>query len=120
MAEIKEKISYLMGLAAGLELNKDSKEGKIFDAVIDVLKNMADDMDQLVENQEDTEKYLEALDMDLGELEAEFYGEEDDLEEDEFDQDIDNYLEIECPNCHEVVYSTQDHSGVECETEQND
>ncbi len=146
MTRIKEKLAYLMGLAEGLELKQESKEGKIFNAVVEVLEEMADTMDDLSEEQQDMEKYLEALDMDLGELEAEIYEEEDEFaaEDEFFDEETDNYLEIECPNCHdivcleenifkdgdlievtcpncnEVVYRTHDHFCPECEAEEND
>ena len=38
--EISEKVAYLKGLAEGLNLDTDSKEGKLIAAIIDVLDDM--------------------------------------------------------------------------------
>ena len=40
--EISEKVAYLKGLAEGLNLDTDSKEGKLIAAIIDVLDDMAE------------------------------------------------------------------------------
>ena len=42
--EISEKVAYLKGLAEGLNLDTDSKEGKLIAAIIDVLDDMAETM----------------------------------------------------------------------------
>ena len=39
---ISEKVAYLKGLAEGLNLDTDSKEGKLIAAIIDVLDDMAE------------------------------------------------------------------------------
>ena len=39
--EITEKVAYLKGLAEGMELNTDKKEGKLLAAIIDVLEDIA-------------------------------------------------------------------------------
>ena len=46
---LTEKTAYLKGLLEGLNLKKDSDEGKLFNAIIDVLDDMAasvSDMDE--------------------------------------------------------------------------
>ena len=40
--EISEKVAYLKGLAEGLALDTDTKEGKLIAAIIDVLDDMAE------------------------------------------------------------------------------
>ena len=40
--EISEKVAYLKGLAEGLNLDTESKEGKLIVAIIDVLDDMAE------------------------------------------------------------------------------
>ena len=40
--EISEKVAYLKGLAEGLALDTDTKEGKLLTAIIDVLDDMAE------------------------------------------------------------------------------
>ena len=40
--EISEKVAYLKGLAEGLDLDTESKEGKLIAAIIDVLDDMSE------------------------------------------------------------------------------
>ena len=40
--EISEKVAYLKGLAEGLALDTDTKEGKLIAAIIDVLDDMSE------------------------------------------------------------------------------
>ena len=42
-----ESLGYLKGLISGLDLDGDKKEGKVFKAIIDVLKNIIDDVDDI-------------------------------------------------------------------------
>ena len=39
--EITEKVAYLKGLAEGMELDTGKKEGKLLSAIIDVLEDIA-------------------------------------------------------------------------------
>ena len=39
--DLTEKIAYLKGLMEGMEIDKDSKEGKIYAAMMDILTDMA-------------------------------------------------------------------------------
>ncbi len=109
---ITEKVAYLKGLMDGLEIDKATKEGKILAAMADILEDIAltvaDNCDQ-----------LDAIDEDLDNLEefvyeGEFFDDEDDDDFcdgfcddcdgcDDFDYDEYEY-EIECSNCHEVIF----------------
>lgn len=123
MNGLKEKIAYLQGLAEGINLDKESKEGKLFTAVVDVLDEIALAIEGINLNQNEVESYLEALDEDLGDLEDDIYGEdgeyifadndeddvdyeEDDGYDDECDDeecDCDSYVEVACPHCLSVI-----------------
>lgn len=109
MSELKAKIAYLQGLAEGLDLDRGTKEGKIISAVIDVLAEISTAVDEIAQNQEELEKYLEAVDEDLGDLEDEIYGCEEgcschDHDEDyEDDEEEGSFVEVECPKCHDIV-----------------
>lgn len=94
MKNLKEKISYLQGLAEGLRIEEGSKEGRVLSGIIDVLEDMADQIEDIEEAHTDLEEYVESIDEDLYELEGDVLG--DDLDEEEF-------VEVECPKCHEVV-----------------
>ncbi|NMA25835.1 MAG: hypothetical protein GX936_09245, partial [Clostridiales bacterium] len=44
---VLEKAAYLKGLAEGLNLDTETKEGKLISAIIDTLADIADELDEL-------------------------------------------------------------------------
>ncbi len=86
MYEIYEKISYLKGLADGLEFEKNSGEGKLLVAMIDVMEEMIDAIDDNFEYCEDLEDYISFIDEDLSDVEDELfeYEYEDLFDEEDF------------------------------------
>ncbi|WP_353892511.1 CD1247 N-terminal domain-containing protein [Proteinivorax hydrogeniformans] len=117
MSDLREKIAYIKGLAEGMKLDQSSNEGKILDRILDVLGDMSEDIEDLYIGQDEIEEYVEAVDHDLAELEADFIG-ADDIYEDEIideygDGDIDEVaeyeltdedIEVECPSCGEAFH----------------
>lgn len=101
---ISEKISYIKGLAEGLALDTATKEGKVLSAIIDLLEDMVYEIDAIDEACAEIGEQLDAVDEDLALIEDDFYAdEEDDEDEDEYYDDDDVY-EVECPNCHDIIY----------------
>lgn len=88
-----EKISYLRGLADGLDVKDNTKEGKLFYALLDVIEEIADGMNDIVEEQDEVSEYLDLLDEDLATVEEELFGDvelyEDDDDYDYYDDDYD-------------------------------
>lgn len=124
MNDLKTRVAYLQGLSAGLDLNADSKEGKLLKGIIEVLDEFAESVGNLEDAQEQLEDYLDTIDEDLYVLEDEIYenagacGEEY-IEVDCpgcgetvcFEADIvedDDIVEVTCPNCDEVVFINDD------------
>ncbi|MDO4581165.1 MAG: AraC family transcriptional regulator [Bacillota bacterium] len=95
MKDLEQKVAYLQGLADGMEL-EESKEGKLISEMLEVLEDIAEYLSYMREDLTDIEDYMESIDSDLTDLEEDFYGDE------EGDED-DGYVEVECPNCHEMV-----------------
>ena len=97
---ISEKVAYIKGLADGLNLSDETKEGKVLKAVIDVLADIASEIDDLNENQLDIGDELDALSEDLGDVEDIIFGDDDCCCDDDDDED-DDELEFEatCPEC---------------------
>lgn len=93
MGNIKERVAYLHGLTKGLNVSGQSAEGKLLLNMVDVLNDMAEELDCLHVGQEDLENYVETLDDDLADLEDEIYEDIDDVD----------LIEMECPSCHETV-----------------
>jgi len=126
MSDLRARVSYLQGLAEGMDLSK-SAEGRLLNSIIDVLNEFADSVEELEDAQEDTEEYLETLDEDLLALEGEVYGDaywdDEDLVEVKcpqcgeivcFDSGIlvdDDVVEVSCPNCDEIVFISDNKRG---------
>ena len=89
MKHLYEKVAYLQGLAEGLEISTESKEGKIIHKIIEVLEDFAVSINDLDEEQKELSDYVENIDEDL-----------QDFEEEMFDE---NFIEMECPECGELV-----------------
>ena len=111
-----EKAAYIQGLADGVELDENTKEGKLIAALIDLVGDMADAIEQLDEDIDTLNDYVEELDEDLGSVEELLYDDCDCTCDDDFecdgnccdcDEDCEladgDYFEVECPSCGEVV-----------------
>ena len=106
--EITEKVAYLKGLTEGLALDTETKEGKIISAMIDILDDMAlelqDHQDQLTELSDG----LDAVSDDLEDVEDIVYdvdeADYDDEDEDEEDDDSEDCYATTCPTCEETIY----------------
>ncbi len=105
MEDLRSKVAYLNGLANGLNITEDTKEGKLLLKIIEVLGQLSDSVEELQDDYDDLMEYAEAIDNDLTDLEEDYYEE---IEEDEFDADDlegedGNYFSVECPDCQEVI-----------------
>lgn len=104
---VVEKVAYLRGLADGLNLNADKSETKMFKAIMDVLDDIALSVSDLEDDVAVLSEQVDAVDEDLDALETIVYDEFDDCYcDDDFDCDCDcgeEYYEVECPSCKEIV-----------------
>ncbi len=125
--DILEKCAYIKGLAEGLNIDNSKPEGKVLNAIIDLLSDITAtiaDMDDEVATLGD---YIEEIDHDLGDVEEYLYEEDDececgcgcgpdcdcgcqDGEECTCDGDCDcgccedeDYMEAMCPACGEQI-----------------
>ena len=107
--DICEKIAYIKGLAEGLELSNDTKEGKILNAIIDLLGDITEEICDIEDGCDELLEQIDAVDEDLASLEEIIY--EDDEDDCDCDCDCDDccdcddeVYEIECPACNDVIY----------------
>ncbi|MGI9951525.1 CD1247 N-terminal domain-containing protein [Moorellaceae bacterium AZ2] len=100
MKDLRKRVAYIQGLLAGLEL-EDTKEGRVLKEIVALLEDVAEAIHDLHEDYEELEEYLEDIDEDLYDLEGE-EGEEAEEDEEEEEEEGD-YVEVECPKCHEIV-----------------
>ena len=100
---ITERIAYIKGLAEGLNLDKETKEGKLFGAIIEALEDIALEVSDMTERVDMIDCDLADVEDYIDELEESFDDTWNDDWDDEDDEDDEGY-EVECPNCHETVY----------------
>ena len=109
--EITEKVAYLKGLAEGMELDTEKKEGKLLSAIIDVLEDIALELEDIHDETSEQADGLDAVSDDLEDVEDVVFGDEDEDEDDEdseyyeddLDEDEDCYATT-CPTCEETIY----------------
>lgn len=133
MDRIQERISYIEGLAEGLDMLQNKKEGKFYSEVINILSSLNKTLQNVEARLHELEEYVEAIDEDLNDIEWDYYeGDDDDdfefddsddyslLDSDEYiiediyneddDEEIvedltneDGYYQVICPSCNETV-----------------
>ena len=97
---LNEKAAYLKGLSEGLTFDKNSAEGKLLVALVDLCSEMAQEIDRIDADVEYVSDYCEELDEDLGDVEELLLDEDEDFDDDFEDEE---FYEIECPHCGEIV-----------------
>ena len=81
--DMKEKAAYLKGLAEGLNYDKTTAEGKLLTAIIDLLGEIAEEVEGTQQDVDYLHEYVDEIDKDLGDVEEAVFG------DDEFDGDYD-------------------------------
>ena len=115
-----EKVAYVKGLAEGLGYDNTSKEGKILAAILDILEDVAHDIEDLEENAWDLGEAIDQVSDDLADIEEvvydEDYDEDDEDDDDECDcccgcGDADGepvFYEVTCPACGNTITIDED------------
>lgn len=108
--ELKEKVAFIKGMMEGMEFDVTTKEGKVLNAVVELLDQMADSVAQIDEDVDQLYDEVDALSEDLEDVESCVYGDDEEDDEDEdYDEEYEAGLyEITCPNCGEVVCVDED------------
>ena len=112
MMTITEKIANLKGYLEGVQLDESKQETKVIEKIVDILEDMALEIEEMEENVDTLNDYAEELDEDLGDVEDYLFGDDDcDCCDDDYDCcDCcdDGFLEIECPKCGEEICLDED------------
>ena len=113
-----EKVAYLKGLMEGMELNRDTGEGKLLAVIAEILGEMAEDIEDIESDLYDLSEDVDAISDDLSDVEDLLRGgDEDDEEETQFfdfvcpacgeDFTVDEGLvelgSFQCPSCGEMI-----------------
>ncbi len=100
---ISEKVAYLKGLMEGMKIDEQTNEGKLFAAILDVLDEIALEIEDLTDEVMELGDGLDVVSDDLSDVEDLVY--EDDDEDDEDDEDVEEMCyATTCPECEEKIY----------------
>lgn len=102
MEYLYQKVSYLQGLAEGLGIDEETKEGKLLLHIIDVLEDFTDVIDEIIEDHQDLEEYVEFIDEDLTDVEDELYDFDDDEDYypyEDYDEEDFECMDFDCNCC---------------------
>ena len=95
---ISEKIAYLKGLMEGMNVDMESNEGKLFAAVVDVLDEIALEVEDLTDEVMELGDGLDVISDDLSDVEDIVYDDEDEEDEEE------ECYTTTCPECEEEIF----------------
>ena len=116
--ELSNKASYLLGLIEGLGIDENTKEGKVIKAMADLLKEMAESVEDLAVEVDEAVELIDTLDQDLGDVEEEVFGIEDDDDDEDDESDFDGVqYECRCPTCGDTIYldeSLVEEGSIDC------
>ena len=101
---VSEKVAYLKGLMEGLKIDADSDYGKLFKAIVDVLDEVALEIEDLTDEVMEVGDGLDVVSDDLADIEEMVYDDED--EDDDEDEPV--YMTT-CPECEEEIYFDEDY-----------
>lgn len=106
MGYLSERISYLRGLADGMNLSNETSEGRILKEIIEVLDDIAISVEELEDDFIVTSDDLENRCEDIEEF---LFGDDDEDYYDEFDYDDEEEIDtITCPACKGNVTFSED------------
>ena len=98
---ISEKIAYLKGLMEGMNVDTESNEGKLFAAVVDVLDEIALEVENLTDEVMELGDGLDVISDDLSDVEDIVYDEWDDDDDDDEEEEC---YATTCPECEEEIF----------------
>lgn len=96
---VSEKVAYLKGLLEGLKLDENSDSAKVFRAIVDVLDEVALEIEDLTDEVMELGDGLDVVSDDLSDVEDVLF-EDDDEDEDEDDEPV---YATTCPECEEEI-----------------
>ena len=110
-----EKVAYLKGLMEGMNIDRESNEGKLFSVIADILNDVALDIEELESDIFDLGEDVDAISDDLSDVEDYLFEDED---EDDYDDDDEDYeydedeeplfFEVTCPACENTITVDED------------
>ena len=111
-----EKVAYLKGLMEGMNIDRESNEGKLFSVIADILNDVALDIEELESDIFDLGEDVDAISDDLSDVEDYLFEDEDEDDYDDDDEDYEEYdedeeplfFEVTCPACENTITVDED------------
>ncbi|MBY6275686.1 CD1247 N-terminal domain-containing protein, partial [Symbiobacterium thermophilum] len=100
MTDLRSRVAYLQGLAEGLAIDVDSAHGRVLAGVLDVLGDIAEEIEEITEFQGDLAEYVDEMDDDLSSVEDEVYNENEIVF---IPDDADDVTVLTCSRCGEPI-----------------
>lgn len=112
---LTEKISYIKGLAEGLNLDESKAEVKIINAIVDLLDDIAFEVNDMEDLYDELSAQVDEIDHDLATLESYVYDDEFDCDcdncsdcDDDFMDDENPFYEVTCGSCNQKINVSED------------
>ena len=97
---VSEKVAFLKGLMEGMKLDSESDNGKLFKAIVDVLDEVALEIEDLTDEVMELGDGLDVVSDDLSDVEDVLFEDDD---EDEDEDDDEPVYATTCPECEEEI-----------------
>ena len=123
---LSEKSAYLKGLMDGLNLSKETPEGKMIAGIVDLLQAMTGTIADLEENALAVSDELDEIEEDLDAIEEFLMDEDEDFDDEDDDDDFDDdedfvddddedfeydeevIYDVTCPTCGEELHLSEE------------
>lgn len=99
MSSLMAKISSIKQIIEGLGKDNNSEENKVLLELTNIIYEIAEKVDKLENTQQEINEYVTVLDENLGNIEEEIYG----FEEEDEEFNLYDYVDIKCNKCCEML-----------------
>ena len=111
---VTERVAYVRGLFEGLDFSAEKKEGRILQAMLDLLEDMALSIEDLEEENDALQDVIDTMVEDMYDDDDSY----DELEDDDIELDPEaDLFQVLCPSCGEEIYideSTLEMGSIGC------
>ena len=111
---VTERVAYVRGLFEGLDFSAEKKEGRILQAMLDLLEDMALSIEDLEEENDALQDVIDTIVEDMYDDDDSY----DELEDDDIELDPEaDLFQVICPSCGEEIYideSTLEMGSIGC------
>ena len=111
---VTERVAYVRGLFEGLDFSAEKKEGRILQAMLDLLEDMALSIEDLEEENDALQDVIDTMVEDMYDDDDSY----DELKDDDIELDPEaDLFQVICPSCGEEIYideSTLEMGSIGC------